>query len=118
MMRDVNPGNRSELQKVAYSSGNLAVNLMSQAFATYLVYYYVDVLGVRPAWISLAMVFHGVLNAVLNPLFGHLSDRTRSRFGRRLPYIGFGLVPLAAAFALLWTRRRPGMGLFSILWGP
>lgn len=112
MMRTANPGNRSELQKVAYSSGNLAVNLMSQAFATYLVYYYVDVLGVRPAWISLAMVFHGVLNAVLNPLFGHLSDRTRSRFGRRLPYIGFGLVPLAAAFALLWTPPAAGDGAF------
>ncbi|MNW49689.1 MFS transporter [Paenibacillus sp. FSL R7-0216] len=103
MIRHVKRGKRSEIHKVAYSSGNLAVNLMSQAFATYLVYYYVDVLGVRPALISLAMVFHGVLNALLNPLFGHLSDRTRTRFGRRLPYIGFGLVPLAAAFALLWT---------------
>lgn len=116
-MRAVKRENLPELQKVAYSSGNLAVNLMSQAFATYLVYYYVDVLGVRPAWISLAMVFHGVLNAVLNPLFGHLSDRTRTRFGRRIPYIGFGLIPLAAAFALLWTPPAAGNGAFLYFLG-
>ncbi|MFD1175526.1 MFS transporter [Paenibacillus puldeungensis] len=103
---------RSELQKVAYSSGNLAVNLMSQAFATYLVYYYVDVLGLRPAWVSLAMVFHGILGAILNPLIGHLSDRTRTRFGRRIPYIAFGFIPLAAVFALLWTPPAANELLF------
>lgn len=93
---------RPLFRKAAYSSGNLSVNLIAQAFATYLVYYYVDTLGVRPAWISLAMIGHGVLGAVLNPLIGHLSDRTRTRFGRRIPYIAFGLLPLCAVFALLW----------------
>ncbi|CAM4365644.1 MAG: MFS transporter [Paenibacillus macerans] len=97
-----------ELRIVAYSSGNLAVNLLSQAFAAYLVYYYVDVLGARPAWISLAMVAHGALNAVLNPLLGHMSDRTRTRFGRRIPYIAFGLLPLAAVFAALWIPPAAG----------
>lgn len=98
--------------KIAYSSGNLSVNLIAQAFATYIVFYYVDVLGVKPGLISAAMVVHGIVNAVLNPLFGHLSDRTTSRWGRRIPYMLFGMVPLAAAFTAIWVPVGEGMTLF------
>jgi Na+/melibiose symporter-like transporter len=98
--------------KLAYSSGNLSVNLIAQAFASYIVFYYVDVLGVKPTLISLAMVIHGIVNAVLNPLFGHISDRTSSRFGRRIPYMLFGMVPLAALFTAIWFPVGTGSELF------
>lgn len=98
--------------KLAYSSGNLSVNLIAQAFASYIIFYYVDVLGVRPGLISAAMVIHGIVNAVLNPLFGHLSDRTKSRWGRRIPYMMFGMVPLAALFTLIWFPVGTGNTLF------
>ncbi|MUT67541.1 MFS transporter [Paenibacillus sp. NEAU-GSW1] len=99
-------------KKAAYSAGNLSVNLIAQAFATYIVFYYVDVLGVRPYLISLAMVIHGIVNALLNPLFGYLSDRTKSRWGRRFPYMLFGIVPLAALFTVIWFPVGEGMALF------
>lgn len=98
--------------RLAFSSGNLSVNLIAQAFATYIVFYYVDVLGVKPGLISAAMVVHGIVNAVLNPFFGHLSDRTRSRWGRRIPYMMFGMVPLAAAFTAIWFPVGGGAALF------
>ncbi|WP_028612112.1 MFS transporter [Paenibacillus harenae] len=98
--------------KLAYSSGNLSVNLIAQAFASYIVFYYVDVLGVRPGLISAAMVIHGIVNAVLNPFFGHLSDRTKSRWGRRIPYMLFGMVPLAALFTAIWFPVGTGAALF------
>jgi Na+/melibiose symporter-like transporter len=98
--------------KLAYSSGNLSVNLIAQAFASYIVFYYVDVLGVRPALISAAMVIHGIVNALLNPLFGHMSDRTSSRFGRRIPYMLLGMVPLAALFTAVWFPIGEGQTLF------
>lgn len=97
---------------LAYSAGNLPVNLLSQAFATYVVFYYVDVLGVRPALISLAMVIHGIVNAILNPLVGYLSDRTESRRGRRIPYMLYGAAPLAAVFTLVWFPLASGPALF------
>lgn len=106
------PSTLSSSRKIAYSSGNLSVNLMAQAFATYIVFYYVDVLHVRPGLISIAMVIHGIFNAVLNPLFGYISDRTRSRWGRRFPYIALGVVPLAAAFTVIWFPLAPESGLF------
>ncbi|WP_424767172.1 MFS transporter [Paenibacillus sp. sgz302251] len=98
--------------KLAYSSGNLSVNLIAQAFASYIVFYYVDVLGVRPGLISVAMVIHGIVNAVLNPFFGHISDRTKSRWGRRIPYMLFGMVPLAALFTAIWFPVGTGTTLF------
>ncbi|OMF38713.1 MFS transporter [Paenibacillus sp. FSL H8-0548] len=98
--------------KLAYSSGNLSVNLIAQAFASYIVFYYVDVLGVAPGLISVAMVIHGIVNAVLNPLFGHISDRTSSRYGRRIPYMMFGMVPLAALFTAIWFPIGTGMEVF------
>ncbi|MFF2091147.1 MFS transporter [Paenibacillus sp. NPDC058174] len=99
-------------RKIAYSSGNLSVNLIAQAFATYIVFYYVDVLGVRPYLITSAMVIHGIVNALLNPLFGYLSDRTQSRWGRRVPYMLFGMVPLAALFTAMWFPVGTGAALF------
>ncbi|GGG76836.1 MFS transporter [Paenibacillus radicis (ex Gao et al. 2016)] len=99
-------------RKIAYSSGNLSVNLIAQAFATYIVFYYVDVLGVRPYLITTAMVIHGIVNALLNPLFGYLSDRTKSRWGRRVPYMLFGMVPLAALFTAMWFPVGTGAALF------
>ncbi|MFF2481859.1 MFS transporter [Paenibacillus sp. NPDC058071] len=99
-------------QKLAYSSGNLSVNLIAQAFAAFVLFYYVDVLGVRPYLISLAMVIHGVVNALLNPLFGYVSDRTKTRWGRRVPYMMFGMVPLVALFTAIWIPVGEGMTLF------
>ncbi|WP_077614112.1 MFS transporter [Caenibacillus caldisaponilyticus] len=100
-------------KKVAYSSGHFAIQLMSQAFATYIVFYYADVLNVPPAWLSFAMVLHGMVNALWNPIFGYLSDHTQSRWGRRTPYIAIGFAPLAASFALLWCPFVPSHLIFG-----
>lgn len=99
--------------KITYSGGNFSVNLMAQMFATYVVFYYVDHLGVKPALIGLAMVIHGIFGAILNPLIGYISDNTRSKWGRRVPYIAFGMIPLAAAFTMIWI---PIVATSSLFW--
>ncbi|MBE3011972.1 MFS transporter [Microbispora sp. NEAU-D428] len=93
---------------LAYGAGNLSVNLISQAFATFATFYYIDHLGVAPNLIGVAMVVHGIVNALLNPLVGHVSDRTRTRWGRRVPYIAIGMAPLAAAFTMIWIPLVDG----------
>jgi len=98
--------------KIAYSSGNLPIYLMQQMVATFIVFFYVDHLGVRPGLISIAMVVHGLINAGIHPLLGHLSDKTRTRWGRRVPYIMFGMIPLSAAFTLMWIPLVSEANLF------
>ncbi|RLP75294.1 MFS transporter [Mycetocola tolaasinivorans] len=98
---------------VSFGAGNFSAQLMLQTFATLAVFYYVDTLGADPRLIAIAMAVHGVFNALLNPLFGYLSDRTKSRWGRRIPWIMFGAVPLAAAFTLVWIPfATTPVGLF------
>jgi glycoside/pentoside/hexuronide:cation symporter, GPH family len=95
-------GAPTRAQTVAYGASAFPANLLLQTFSAFVVYFYVDHLGVPAGWVAGAMVAHGILNAVLNPLVGAASDRRRTRWGRRLPWIGLGIVPLLVAFALVW----------------
>jgi len=90
------------LRKLAYSSGALASAVVAQAFSTYVIFFYVDTLKMPAKLIGLGMALYGVWNAINDPLAGHISDRTRTRWGRRIPYMLFGSLPLAVAFALVW----------------
>lgn len=90
-------------QDLLYSLGTLAASLVGITFASFGQFYYLDKLHVRPELIGLAMVLYGIWNAINDPIFGHVSDNTRSRFGRRIPYVLFFSLPLAVSFALIWA---------------
>lgn len=85
-----------------YALGNLGTNIYLQSFATFVLFFYVDHLGASVGLISLVMGIQGVWHAVVNPLVGQISDRTRSRFGRRVPYLAGATLPLGVAYALIW----------------
>jgi len=93
----------NKLRDFAYSLGNFASAVLGQTVTAFAFFYYVDVLKVPAERISAIMVAYGVWNAINDPLFGHISDRTRTRWGRRIPYILFLTLPLCVAFALLWA---------------
>ncbi|WP_447913687.1 MFS transporter [Microbacterium phyllosphaerae] len=102
-------------QAIAFGASGFPTQLMAQTFSAFVVYFYVTHLGVEPTWVAAAMIAHGVLNAVLNPVVGALSDRIRTPWGRRIPWIGLGIVPLVVAFALVWMPPElPAAGL--IVW--
>ena len=92
----------SSAKKLTYSFSQVGVNLLWQAFNTVAVFYYVTVLHVSGTIISIAMIVYGIMNAFLNLFAGHLSDRTNTRMGRRIPYIVFGSLPFAVLFYFLF----------------
>jgi GPH family glycoside/pentoside/hexuronide:cation symporter len=88
---------------VLYASGSLATALSYQAFSTYIQFLYIDVLGLRAAWVGIVWSIYGVWNAINDPLAGYWSDRTQTRWGRRIPWIATLFIPLSLTFYLLWT---------------
>ncbi|MFS0853883.1 MFS transporter [Microbacterium sp. 179-I 3D4 NHS] len=89
-------------QTIAFGASGFPTQLMTQTFSAFVVYFYVSHLAVPAGWVAAAMIAHGILNAVLNPVVGAISDRLRTPWGRRIPWIGLGIVPLVVAFALVW----------------
>lgn len=96
------PDNPPRWQLILYSSGSLATALSYQAFATYIQFLYIDVLGLKAAWVGLAWSIYGIWNAVNDPLAGYWSDRTQTRWGRRIPWIAALFIPLSITFYFLW----------------
>ncbi len=86
----------------AYSLGNLGTNIFSQSFATYVLFFYVDHLRASLGLISLVMGLQAIWHAMLNPILGQLSDATRSRFGRRMPYVAGAALPLGVTYWMIW----------------
>ena len=90
-------------KKLAYSIGAVATALSYQAFSTYIIFFYVDVMKLAAGLAALAMVVYAAWNAVNDPVAGFISDRTSTPFGRRIPYIAVGAVPFGLIYYLLWA---------------
>jgi GPH family glycoside/pentoside/hexuronide:cation symporter len=77
-----------------------------------LTYYFTRVMGLEPGLASLVWIIFGIWNAVNDPLFGYLSDKTKNKLGRRIPYIRYGAPIIALSFILLWlpfTSSQTGL---------
>lgn len=92
---------------ISYTSGSIPANLVSLAFGTYVQFYYTDHLQGNPQWIGIAATIQAIYATLLYPFLGYLSDRTTSRWGRRVPFIIYGAVPLGIAFILVWLAPFP-----------
>ena len=94
-------------QKLLYASGSLGVALSYQAFAFYIQFVYIDTLGLKASLVGVGWSIYGIWNAVNDPFVGFLSDNTRTRFGRRVPWIVASFIPLSLFFYLLWVPPSP-----------
>jgi GPH family glycoside/pentoside/hexuronide:cation symporter len=93
----------SALRRVAYGVPAFALAAVGIPLYVHLPKFYTDVVGVDVTALGILLVVARVFDAVTDPLLGFLSDRTRTPFGRRRPYIAGAAVPLAASVYLLFT---------------
>ncbi|MCB0104857.1 MAG: MFS transporter [Caldilineaceae bacterium] len=101
-------GTTTNGQRWLYALTMLGLQIPVQVFNVSLLFFYTDVKRLPPQWTATALTLYAIYNAVNNPLIGYLSDRTSTRWGRRLPYLWFGTVPWIVIFALLWLAPFNG----------
>jgi len=87
-----------------YGAGDLGFSLTSTILGAYFAIFLTDVVGIDPAVAAAAIFIGRTWDYINDPLIGHLSDRTRSRWGRRRPFLLFGALPFALVFTLLWWK--------------
>jgi GPH family glycoside/pentoside/hexuronide:cation symporter len=97
-----NPEKLSRRTKLMYGVGDAGINLADTMVGLLFAIFLTDVVGLRPALAALAVFIGRTADYINDPLIGYISDRTRTRWGRRRPFILFGMLPFALAYILLW----------------
>ena len=98
--------------KLVNGSGAVAFGVKDLGFSFFLLPYYNLVLGVEAWLVGAALATALIIDAFVDPLIGHLSDRTYTRWGRRLPWLYIAPIPLAFMWALLWSPPFTGVPSF------
>ena len=93
----------------AYGCGDFASNLTNTFMGSYLSIFYTDVVGLAPAVVSMIMVIARVWDAINDPMFGAIAERTNTKKGRFRPYI-FYFTPFLALAAVLTFTTMGGKG--------
>ncbi|RKX41468.1 MAG: hypothetical protein DRP64_11310 [Verrucomicrobia bacterium] len=86
-----------------YASGEVANSLISNTIFGFAMLFYTDALGLSPMLAGIAMSVAIFWDAITDPLMGHISDNTKSRFGRRHQYMLFGGIGMVLAFFFIWA---------------
>ncbi len=99
------PGSRplGFLDKTQFATGDLVDGIVNFGVGTFIFYYLTAVCGLSGTATGVILVLSTVSDALLDPLIGSISDNTRSRFGRRLPYMFVAAFPTAIFFGLLFS---------------
>ncbi len=85
----------SVVEKIGYSLGDLAANLVFQTLVTWIAYYYLNIYGLKAEHASMLTLVVGLVAAfAFNPIMGAIADRTNSRWGKFRPWILWTAIPL------------------------
>jgi glycoside/pentoside/hexuronide:cation symporter, GPH family len=87
---------------ILYGVGSIAFGVHQVVLTSALLLFYNQVVGLPAAWVGAAMMVTLIFDAIFDPLIGEWSDHTRSRWGRRHPFMYASAVPAAVAFYLLF----------------
>ena len=88
--------------KLAYGVGDLGPAIVTGVNGFLLNAFLLDVVGMRPALVGTIFLIAKLWDAVNDPVIGMLTDRTRSKWGRRRPWLLFAAIPFALFFLMAW----------------
>lgn len=86
-----------------YGFGSIAFGVKDNGFSYFLQFFYAQVMGLPAATVGLAIMFALILDAFIDPIIGQISDNTRTKWGRRHPFMYLSAVPVAVSYIFLWN---------------
>lgn len=89
--------------RLTYGIGAAAYGIKEGGFGYFLLIFYSQVLGLSAASVGAAITIALLFDAFVDPLIGYWTDNTRSRWGRRHPFMVASLIPVAICYYLLWS---------------
>lgn len=95
----------SFIKKFIYGLGAFVNNLLGAAMSTMVIVLNLG-LGMNPALVGMLGALPRLIDAFTDPLMGYISDHTKSKWGRRRPYIFIGAIVSAIVFVMLWQLPR------------
>jgi len=103
--------------KVSHGFGSVAYGVKENGFSVFLLIYYNQVLGLDPLIVSTTIMLALIADAFVDPIIGEMSDRTQSRWGRRLPWLYAAPIPLGLVWLLLWfpPEMSDSMTIFTAI---
>ena len=88
--------------KLGNGVGSIAYGVKDNGFAVLLLLFYSQVLGLEAGLVGLVLLVALLLDALIDPLVGYWSDKTHSKWGKRHPWMYAAILPMAAAWVMLW----------------
>jgi len=101
---------------IAYAAPALSSSFLFTAVSLYLLKFSTDILLMAPATMGLLFGISRFWDAVTDPLVGHLSDRTNTRWGRRRPWLLASAIPVALGYFAVWAPPEGLVGTSLTLW--
>ncbi|RJF85916.1 MFS transporter [Sphingomonas cavernae] len=89
--------------KLAYGFGAVAYGIKDNGFSVFLLLFYNQVVGLPADRVGLAIMIALLVDAFIDPVVGHLSDQTHTRWGRRHPWLYLSAIPIGLVWLLLWN---------------
>ncbi|MBA3074728.1 MAG: MFS transporter [Anaerolineae bacterium] len=102
--------------KWLYGLGDVGNATVNSAIQFFLMKFYTDAALILPALAGNALLIGKIWDAVNDPLFGWLTDRTKSKLGKRRVYMLFGAIPLGISIALLWFVPAGMSQVMTFVW--
>ena len=88
--------------KLAYGSGDMGPAITANILVFFLLYFFTNVAGLPAGMAGSILAIGKIGDAINDPIAGILSDRTRTKWGRRIPWMLFGTIPFGLFFFLQW----------------
>ncbi|HNW27088.1 MAG TPA: MFS transporter [Spirochaetota bacterium] len=103
--------------KIGYGVCDLGGNLFFTAIGLWLMIYLTDTVGIAAGLAGIVVAIGKIWDAITDPLAGFLSDRTKTRWGRRRPWMLFGSFPLFVAMVVMFTNPNLSSQAALFAWG-